>query len=200
MSTIDNRKFLVHPHFIMMALLLMGISVLFIGFIGGYLYHRIQSGVVPIQLPNLFYFNTLILLASSYTIIETKKSYLTDNTSRYKTYLSITLALTISFLISQIVAYIQLQDLELFASNTTMTAYMYLIAGVHFAHVIAGIPFLALFLLTAHQKMKSPITVLLYFADPDKKRKLDLLNIYWHFLDVLWILLIAFFVINYFIF
>ncbi len=197
MNNRDQRKFLIHPYYIMMGLLLMGITALFVGFAGAYMYNRIQSGIQPIQLPYLFYVNTLLLLASSWTIILTKKSYLSDQTEKYKFFLGITLLLTIGFLISQIIAYLQLQEQELFASNSTMSAYMYLIAGVHFAHVIAGIPFLALFLITAQRNMKSPITVLLYFADPDKKRKLDLLNIYWHFLDGLWISLIAFFLINY---
>jgi len=197
MNNQDERNFLIHPYYIMMGLLLAGVTALFVGFTGAYLYNRVQSGIAPIQLPNLFYINTLLLVASSWTIVMTKKSYLSDQTEKYKLYLSITLILTIGFLASQIVAYIQLQEQELFASNSTMSAYMYLIAGVHFAHVIAGIPFLGLFLFTAHKKMQSPITVLLYFADPDKKRKLDLLNIYWHFLDGLWIFLIAFFLINY---
>ena len=195
----DERNFLIHPYFIMMGLLLMGVTALFLGFTGAYLYNRLQSGIDPIQLPNLFYINTLLLMASSWTIVMTKRSYLSDQTEKYKMYLGITLVLTIGFLASQIVAYIQLQEQELFASNSTMSAYMYLIAGVHFAHVVAGIPFLALFLITAQKKMKTPITVLLYFADPEKKRKLDLLNIYWHFLDGLWIFLIGFFLVNYLI-
>lgn len=199
MNNRDQRDFLVHPYYIMMGLLLLGISALFVGFTGAYLYNRLQSGIEPIQLPNLFYTNTLLLMASSWTIILTKRSYLSDNTEKYKLFLGITLLLTIAFLVSQVIAYIQLQEQEIFATNSTMSAYMYLIAGVHFAHVIAGIPFLALFLITAQKKMKTPITVLLYFADPDKKRKLDLLNIYWHFLDGLWVFLIAFFMLNYLI-
>lgn len=199
MNNRDQRKFLIHPYYIMMGLLLLGVTALFLGFTGSYLYNRLQSGIEPIQLPNLFYFNTLLLLASSWTIVLTKKAYLSDQTNKYKFYLGITLLLTIGFLVSQVIAYIQLQEQELFASNSTMSAYMYLIAGVHFAHVIAGIPFLAMFLITAQKKMKSPITVLLYFADPEKKRKLDLLNLYWHFLDGLWVFLIAFFLINYLI-
>ena len=199
MNNRDERNFLLHPYYIMMGLLLMGVTALFLGFTGAYLYNRLQSGTEPIPLPYLFYINTLLLAASSWTLVMTKRSYLSDETGKYKLYLGITLLLTIGFLLSQIIAYIQLQEQELFASNSTMSAYMYLIAGVHFAHVIAGGPFLALFLFTAQKKMKTPITVLFYFADPDKKRKLDLLNIYWHFLDGLWIFLIGFFLINYLI-
>lgn len=199
MNTRDQRDYLIHPHYIMMGLLLLGVSALFIGFAGAYIYHRVEQGQAPIQLPTLFYINTLILIASSITIIHTKKAYLADQTSRYKWLLLLTLLLTIGFLIGQIIAYRQLQHQEIFASNSTMSAYMYLIAAVHFVHVVAGIPFLALFLFTAHKVMKTPMTLLLYFADPDKKRKLDLLNIYWHFLDGLWLFLILFFLLNWWI-
>lgn len=199
MNNQDQRNFLVHPYYIMIGLLLMGVTALFVGFTGAYLYQRMQSGIPPIALPNLFYVNTLILIATSWTIVKSKKSYLEDDTDQYKLYLTITLALTLTFLVSQIIAYQQLQNQQVFAANSTMSAYLYLIAGVHFAHVIAGIPFLFMFLFTAHKKMKSPLTVLLYFADPDKKRKLDLLNIYWHFLDGLWIFLIVFFLVNFWI-
>ena len=39
-------------------------------------------------------------------------------------------------------------------------------------------------------------TLSLYFSDPEKKVRLDLLTIYWHFLDILWIYLVFFFAIN----
>jgi len=110
MNNRDQRNFLVHPYYIMMGLLLLGVTALFVGFTGAYLYNRVQSGIDPIQLPNLFYINTLLLLASSWTIVKTKRSYLSDHTDKYKLYLGITLILTIGFLVSQIIAYIQLQD------------------------------------------------------------------------------------------
>jgi len=113
MNIRDQRNYLIHPYYIMMGLLLMGVTALFVGFVGSYMYNRLQSGIDPIQLPNLFYFNTLLLLASSWTIVKTKKSYLSDQTEKYKLYLGITLLLTTGFLISQIIAYIQLQEIEL---------------------------------------------------------------------------------------
>ena len=84
-----------------MGLLLMGVTALFVGFVGSYMYNRLQSGIDPIQLPNLFYFNTLLLLASSWTIVKTKKSYLSDQTEKYKLYLGITLLLTIVQLLAR---------------------------------------------------------------------------------------------------
>ena len=182
-----------------MFLLLAGISSLFLGFSGAYLYNRIQQGVPPIELPPLFYFNTLILVASSIMLMWAKKSYLEDNTKNYKLALIITLILTIGFLISQIYAWGQLQSSDVFIDYNNMASYMYLISGLHFLHVIAGIPFLILFVINAVLKMRSPVSVLIYFSDLKKKRRLNLFNIYWHFLDGLWIYLVLFFLINYLI-
>ncbi|MDF1698511.1 MAG: cytochrome c oxidase subunit 3 [Saprospiraceae bacterium] len=194
-----ERNFLIHPSYILMFLLLAGITSLFLGFSGAYLYNRIQQEIPPIELPSLFYFNTLILIASSIVLKWAKQAYLNDNTRNYKIALLVTLVLTICFLISQIFAWQQLQASDIFVNYNNMASYMYLISGLHFAHVVAGIPFLVIFVVNAVRKMKSPVSVLIYFSDLKKKRRLDLFNIYWHFLDGLWIYLVLFFLINYLI-
>lgn len=191
-----ERNYLIHPSYIIMFLLLAGISALFLGFSAAYLYNRIQSNIPPIELPPLFYFNTLILICSSFTLKWAKRSYLEDNTKNYKIALIITLLLTLGFLGSQIMAWLQLYNSDIFVNYNNMASYMYLISGIHFAHVVAGIPFLVVFVINAVRKMKSPVSVLIYFSDLAKKRRLDLFNIYWHYLDGLWIYLVLFFLVN----
>ncbi len=193
----QSRQPIIHPSYIIMVLVLAGITTLFLGFSGAYLYNRFTVGLTPIHLPWLFYLNTFILLASSWTLIQAKKQYLIDDTEKYKLFLIITLGLTILFLLAQVVAWYQLFAQNISLTSGNMAAYMYLISGLHLAHVIAGIPFLSYFIYIAIKKMKSPVSVLVYFSDPDKKRNLDLLTWYWHFLDGLWIYLVLFFLINY---
>jgi len=195
----EEKQYYIHPQYIIMTLLLAGISALFLGFSGAYLYNRIQQGIPPVELPSLFYVNTLLLMGSSYTLHRSKKSYLDDHTENYKKYLLITLILTLVFLVAQFFAWGQLQQSEIFINYNNMASYMYAISALHFLHIIAGLPFLVLFIINAYRKMKSPVSVLIYFSDLDKKRKLDLFNIYWHFLDILWIYLVLFFLINYLI-
>jgi cytochrome c oxidase subunit 3 len=194
-----ERNYLIHPSYILMFLVLAGITALFLGFSGAYMYNRLEQNIPPVNLPSLFYWNTLLLIASSLSLIWAKKSYQNDHTSNYKQALLVTLILTFSFLIAQIFAWLQLQSQDVFINYNNMASYLYVISGLHFVHVIAGIPFLAYFLFVAVKEMKSPVSVLLYFSEKSKKRKLDLLNIYWHFLDGLWIYLIVFFLLNYLI-
>ncbi len=196
---VQDRNYVVHPLYITITLVLASITSLFIGFSGAYLYNRIQEGAQAIQLPSLFYLNTLVLVASSLTLRHAKKAYRLDNTERYQLMLAVTLALSILFIIAQLFAWRQLQQSNIFVDGGNMGSYLYVISGLHFTHVIAGIPFLGFFLYSAIKKMKEPVSVLVYFSDPDKKRKLDILTIYWHFLDILWVYLVLFFLVNYLI-
>ena len=90
----------------------------------------------------------------------------------------------------------QLVNQNIFLASNNMASYLYLISGLHFLHVIAGLPFLILFYVVARKRMKEPVSVLVYFSDPEKRLKLRLLTRYWHYLDGLWIYLVLFFLIN----
>jgi cytochrome c oxidase subunit III len=194
-----NRNYLIHPQYIILGLLIAGITALFLGFSGSYLYTRMQTGVQPVVLPKLFYFNTIVIVASSVTMILAKRYYLNDNTEMFKRMLWATLVLSILFLGLQISAWKQLYAMNIALNHSTLASYMYLISGLHFLHLVAGIPFLCHFIYVAYRRMVDPVTVLVYFADPDKYRGLNILNIYWHFLDGLWIYLVLFFLLNYLI-
>ncbi|MBU6340969.1 MAG: cytochrome c oxidase subunit 3 [Bacteroidetes bacterium] len=194
-----DDEFLFHPSNVMLAILLLGLSVLFLALTVSYVYTRVAMHVPPVQVPFLFLVNTFILLGSSFTMKRAKKCYLHDNTEGYIGNLRYTIALSFLFMVMQTVAWIWLFQNNISLRSSTTAAYLYVISFVHLAHVIAGLPFLYLFYYTAKKRMVDPVTVLVYFSDPEKRMRLRLLTIYWHFLDGLWIYLVLFFGINYFI-
>jgi cytochrome c oxidase subunit III len=193
-SEYDN--FVFHPYNVMLFLILMAISALFLAVSISFVYTRVQSGIGGIKIPLLFGFNTLILLASSYTMIRAKKNYLDDETEKYQQSLKYTIWLSLFFLVMQSIAWYQLFSQNIFIDTDNSASYLYVLSALHFAHVIAGLPFLYLFLRTAIREMKEPVTVLVYFSDPEKRLRLRLLSIYWHFLDGLWIFLVLFLLAN----
>lgn len=192
----EYESFTFHPYNILLILVLMGVTALFLAFSVAFIYSRVQNGLPPIQLPSLFYFNTLILLASSATMVWAKRCYLADDTKNYQNALIATIVLSVIFMIAQFFAWRSLFQQEIYIHTSNASGYLYLISGMHFMHVIAGLPFLGLFLWTARKQMKEPVSVLVYFSDPEKRLKLRLLTIYWHFLDALWIYLVLFFLVN----
>lgn len=63
----QNESLIFHPKNIILFLTLAGLTMLFLSLSFSYVYTRTLSKLPPLQLPWLFYVNTLVLLASSYT-------------------------------------------------------------------------------------------------------------------------------------
>ncbi|MBK8919897.1 MAG: cytochrome c oxidase subunit 3 [Saprospirales bacterium] len=186
-----------HPYNIMLCLLLAGLSFLFLALTLSYAYIRVTMQVAPVKMPWLFLVNTLVLLTSSFAMIKAKQCYLADKTRAYQKSLWYTILLSLLFMAMQIVAWAWLFRVNSIGWNTSATAgFLYILSFTHLAHVIAGLPFLFHFYYTARKRMVDPVTVLVYFSDPEKRLRLRLLTIYWHFLDILWVFLALFLGIN----
>jgi cytochrome c oxidase subunit III len=186
-----------HPYNIGLHLLLLGLSMLFLALSAAYLYTRVYSGIAPLRIPLLFLGNTVLLLASSYTMMQAVKAYEDDKTQRYKQLLLVTIVLSLAFVALQYLGWLQLNTMNQGLTTGPLNAYVIVLSIVHGIHILGGLPFLILFYITAIRTMNDPITVLVYFTDPYKRLKLNLLTKYWHFLDILWIYLMVFFYLNY---
>ncbi|MFN7325257.1 MAG: heme-copper oxidase subunit III [Chitinophagales bacterium] len=189
----EDQQLLFHPYNIMLVLLLFGLSMLFLALTLSYAYTKVTMGVGTIQVPPLFYLNTLVLLGSSYTMVRAQRAYLRDDTAEYQKSLQQTIWLSVVFMGLQAITWTWLFKInQVSLSSSTAAGYLYVISIVHLLHVVAGLPFIYLFLKAAKKHMIDPVTVLVYFSDPEKRLKLRLLTLYWHFLDLLWIYLVVF--------
>jgi cytochrome c oxidase subunit III len=180
-------------------LLLLGLSAAFISLSLSYIYTRNQNGAGGVYLPPIFIINSFILLLSSWFISRANKCYSADDTLGYQKALYGTLATTILFMVAQFLAWTLAFEQLLGDNIGNGKQYLYALSGLHFAHIVGGIPFLIMFIYTVHKRMQEPVSVLIYFSDPDKRLKLELLTTYWHFLDGLWLFLVALFLGNMFI-
>ncbi len=192
----QTESFVFHPKNILLFLTLAGLSMLFLSLSFAYVYTRSLSKLPPLQLPWLCYVNTLVLLGSSYSLWQSKKAYLEDRTDKYQVNLYITILLSLIFLVLQVIAWYSLFSKNIMIQTDNSAGYLYVISGLHFFHVVAGLPFLFYFIIQARKYMIEPVSVLVYFSDPHKRLNLRLISIYWHFLDILWIYLMIFFFIN----
>lgn len=195
----DYKNLVLHPYKIMLFFLLLSVSMIFAGVIFAYLYQRIEQGFEPVRLPYVFIANAFILLASSYTLKLADNAYKADETEKYKRFLLGTLLLTFLFMAAQAASWTWMYNTGMFPKTGVGGQYIVVFGVLHFVHVFAGLPFFLLFLITAFRRMKEPVSVLIYFSDPEKKMKLRLLTVYWHYLDVLWWILVLFFTFNYLI-
>lgn len=197
-AQVDNFAF--HPKNVYLTLLLFSLTVLFLTLTAAFVYTRIQAELPALRLPWLFLLNTIVLVGSSYTIHLAKKMYQADDTAGYMRALWFTVGLSLLFMSLQFIAWYQLFNEQIYIHSDVSSGYLYVISILHFLHVIAGLPFLLLFIYQARVHMKEPVSVLVYFSDPDKRLNLRLLSMYWHFLDAMWIYLVIFFLVYQFAF
>jgi len=194
-NQVENYSIRIHPYQVIIYLMLAGLSVLFLALTASYMYQRVVMGIEPIRLPIMFLFNSFILIGCSYFIKQANKAYLEDDTNGYIRSLYITTGLTLVFMIAQYIGWQIMIKSDILLTDGPATSYLYLLSGLHLVHVFGGLPALLWFIYRAVKYMKEPVTVLVYFSDPDRRLKLKLLTTYWHFLDILWIYLVVFFMV-----
>jgi cytochrome c oxidase subunit 3 len=178
-----------------MVLILVGITALFSALSIAYLYSRIDKGMQGIKVPWLFVFNTLILASSSYCIQRCRKYFDQKNETLILKWGVLTIAATFLFLILQGFAWNHLLSQQITPGSSGGHGYLYAISILHFMHVVAGIPFLIRILLPLYVSKKEGNSVL-YFLNDSQRRKLKHTAWYWHFIDVMWIYLMTFFLIG----
>lgn len=183
------------PARVFMYLGLSSISVLFLGFTGSFVYSHFQFHTPGFKLPYIFHANTVIILLSSFTLQQSMTALKRDDSVRYRNAMGLTLGLGTLFLVFQYMGWKELLHNGISLTGTQSASYLYLVSGLHAFHVLGGIGGLAFCFGTAVWRINKPVADLMFITDPEKKLRIGILATYWHFVDVLWLYLYAFFMV-----
>ena len=148
-----------------------------------------------IRVPGLFVFNTLILASSSYCIQRCRRYFDLKNEKMILRWGFLTLAATVLFLILQGFAWYRLLSQQVMPGSSGGHGYLYAIPILHFLHVTAVSCSCYGILLPLYFSGKEGNTAL-YFLHDDQRTKLKHTAWYWHFIDVMWVYLMVFFLVN----
>ncbi len=173
--------------------------MVFAGWTSAYIVRRAQSDWLQFDLPNQFYASTVVLLISSITMIGANHYYKNDQFSKFKFFLQATLVLGIVFAVLQYFGWKEMQSRGIFLGyedSNPSGSFVYLISGAHWFHVLFGILLLLVAYIRATIIFKDPIRGLIKDLSPQKGIRMDLLSTYWHFVDILWVYLLLFLIIN----
>lgn len=168
---------------------LSGIVVLFLGIVYSYIFNNNKAKWEDFHLPKIFWLSTLCILCVSFFFNRAYRAYLRDKSSRMKSNLIVTSVFAFLFVCCQITGWIQLSAQGFLLTSNPSVSYVYVLSGLHAAHVLAGIIFLAVAVYGAFYNTRDEVRSLLYFTDPAKKLRLKLLMHYWNTIDFLWIFL-----------
>lgn len=179
----------IHPKKFALWMGMISIVMMFTALTSAYIVRRAAGNWLDFKLPTLFFVNTGIILASSFVLHFSYKTWLQGKQQLYKTLLAIGFALGLLFIVLQYEAWMQLYDLNITLERNVSSSFLYLITGVHALHVVGGVAALVVLLIFALRRKMVEVTA---------KRKLrwELLLTYWHFVDFLWIYLLVFFLVQ----
>ncbi len=159
-----------------------GILMVFAGFTSAYLVRRgLGADWESVPLPSLVWVNTLILLLSS-ACLEHARRWVDDIPVLRRWWLSAT-ALGLAFLVGQGIVWRQLWDAGVFLSTNPSSAFFYVLTAIHGIHLLGGVMALLVLGWKLWKGLMSQMHV-------------NVMAIYWHFMDGLWVFLLLLFVVG----
>ncbi|MDX5348577.1 MAG: cytochrome c oxidase subunit 3 [Hymenobacteraceae bacterium] len=178
-----------HPLKFALWLIIISITMMFAAFTSAYIVRREEGNWLEYDLPNILLVNTIILLLSSVFMQWSYFAAKKDNLKTLKVTLLLTIAFGLAFLIGQWEAWSELVQNNVFfggESSNPSGSFMYVLTGVHGFHLITGLIFLLIVLISSFK----------YKVHSKNMLRLELCTIYWHFLGGLWIYLYIFLKLN----
>lgn len=181
-QNLKARKFLmwlfVISSFMMFAALTSGFIV--------YTEGNVERGI-KVLLPRAFMYSTLIIIISSFTMHMAYLSAKKLQFDKQKLYIILTILLGIAFFFSQYSAWVVLYNSgAYFVNYNASQSFIYVFTGAHLLHILAGIVML---IYTLTGKIRNIPQVRNLF-------RLEVTSIFWHFIDILWIYLYVFLLLN----
>jgi cytochrome c oxidase subunit III len=175
------RKPSQRPYSTAIVLAMVSILVFFLGLCSAFILLKHVSGVwTPVRLPKILLFNTAILLTSSYTLERARKRLSRSDPLRFQKLWHVTTALGVLFLIGQLIAWLQLFASGVYIASNQATSFFYIFTAAHAAHLLGGVAALSYVALRNFDRAKI-----------SRNTAVQISSYYWHFMDGLWIFLLA---------
>jgi cytochrome c oxidase subunit III len=171
----DPKKFILW-------LFLVSIIMLFASQTSAYLVRRAEGNWLEFEMPQIFWYSTVVLLVSSAAMQWAYYSAKKDLFKQLKIAISITFVLGLVFLWMQFEGWKQLVAMNVYFVGNPSGSFFYVFTGLHGFHIISGLIVL-LFALTASFRLK---------VHGKNLRRIQICTTYWHFLDILWLYLFVF--------
>ncbi len=160
-------------------LTLVSVTMLFLALASAFIFTQATSQ--PIVTPSALWVSTAIILASSVTMEIARRGLRHRRESRFKTWVSATMFLGFCFLASQLVAWRQLVDSGYYVNKNLHSGLAYMFTGLHAVHLLGGLVALA------YMMIRSPAS----WTAVRRRVSMDATALYWHFIDGLWVFLLA---------
>jgi len=184
-ENVNQQQKKIHPHKFTMWIAIGSIIMMFAGFTSAYIVKREQPGWTTFDIPRAFWYSTAVILLSSLTVQMALQAFKEREMRKYRNFITVTVVLGIAFIALQFLGFLQIWKSGVTFSGSGAGQFLYVIAGLHAAHVLGGVIALVVMFFKAFGARTRN-----YSSVP-----IEVASTYWHFVDVLWIYLFIFFLV-----
>ncbi len=172
----------------------------FAGITSAYIVRQAQSDWLEIRnLPIAFFISTALIVLSSVTMILANNAYKKDHYNTFRLFLVSTFILGALFALFQVKGWQALNANNILLGGRDANpagSFIYLLSGLHLLHLVMGLFFMLIAIIRSTYVFKNPAIGAVKEFAPQKGIRMDLLSTFWHFVDILWIYLLIFLLIN----
>jgi cytochrome c oxidase subunit 3 len=179
-----------HPYKMIFILSLLGSSLIFMFLLFSFFMSLGNEGNREIELPAVFALSTVLLAASSFMIHPIHKLFKAEEIPSLLTALRFTFFLGLGFALSQILGWKALQESDVLFSSEVSASFLYVMTGLHALHFLAAHTYLGFLIFQTQNIAKDPVQYLIAETNPFWHLKYELLIKGWHFLGILWAILV----------
>ncbi|QJW91432.1 heme-copper oxidase subunit III [Spirosoma taeanense] len=160
-----------------------------------YVIRRTGPGWASVKLPNVFLISTVTIVLSSFTLHNANQAFRHERFGSYRTNIGTTLVLGTLFMLLQAWGWRQMIRGGVGLKDNPAGGFVYIISGIHLLHILIGIIFLVIALIEALRR-RPYVDSFVYSVNPPNQLKIRLITLYWHFVDILWVVLFIFLLVH----
>ena len=182
----NQDPYAINPTKFVLWLIIVASVMLFAAYTSAYIVRRGEGNWVIFELPTIFGITSAIIALSSVTMQWALLSAKKDQLSNLKIATYLTLFLGLSFIVGQWLGWQQLVSQGIHFVGNPSESFVYVISGLHLAHMLGGILFLVVLIYKISQSSINSSNYLI----------VNLCATFWHFLGARWIYLYLFLLLN----
>lgn len=155
-----------------------GILMFFMALVSAYIVRKgmPNSAWQALEVPRILWLNTVILIASSFTLARSRRLLRAENEEGFRYWWGWTTVLGVFFLAGQVIAWRQLVGAGIYLQSNPSSSFFYVFTAAHGLHIVGGVlALLSVAFRPTHRLTRGTAT--------------EVVSMYWHFMDGLWVFL-----------
>jgi cytochrome c oxidase subunit 3 len=166
--------------------LLAATTMAFAAFTSAFVVRRgMSNDWIALPMPRILWANSAVLIASSVLLEIARRFLKSGRRGEFNGYWTAGTVLGAFFLLGQAYAWRQLSGAGIFVASNPSSSFFYLLTAAHGLHILGGLTAL----------VYVDVQALTLRLGPGKRTAVDVTAVFWHFVDGLWLFLMALFLV-----